>query len=156
MCFVRSEDIDLKWKDNLVQKASEAFYQRQTGKGNFRKLVYDPDITEEKSDESDDDGEDNRWGGLFKLASDRRTQKQNTLSTKDHVDSSLFPVDKMQDWSKSDVLDSIRDCFVTGKWKDDEDAEELLAMDNLDDMDYEGGNILRRAERGAGSTSPAQ
>ena len=133
-----SEDIDLKWKDNLAQKASEAFYQRQTGKGNLRKLVYDPDITEEKSDESDDDGEDNRLGGLFKLASDRRTQKQNTLSTKDHVDSSLFPVDKMQDWSKSDVLDSIRDCFVTGKWKDDEDAEELLAMDDLDDMDSEG------------------
>ncbi|XP_045029896.1 ribosome biogenesis protein BMS1 homolog [Daphnia magna] len=135
-----NDDIDLKWKDNLAQKASEAFYQRQTGKGNLRKLVYGPDITEEKnSDESDaDDGDDDRLGGLFKIASDKRRHTQNTISTKDNVDSSFFRVDKLQDWSKPDVLDSIRDCFVTGKWKEDEDAEELLAMDDLDDMNSEG------------------
>ena len=135
------DDIDLKWKDNLAQKASEAFYQRQTGKGNLRKLVYGPDITEEKnSDESDDDNEDEggKLGGLFKIASDKRRSTQNILSTKDHVDSSHFHVDKMQDWAKPDVLDSIRDCFVTGKWKENEDAEELLAMDDLDDMNSEG------------------
>jgi ribosome biogenesis protein BMS1 len=135
------DDIDLKWKDNLAQKASEAFYQRQTGKGNLRKLVYGPDITEEKSsDESDGDDEEEggRLGGLFKIASDKRRSTQNILSTKDHVDSSHFHVDKMQDWTKADVLDSIRDCFVTGKWKENEDAEELLAMDDLDDMNSEG------------------
>lgn len=132
------EDIELKWKDNLAQKASEAFYQRQTGKGNLRKLVYGPDITEEKSSDESDDGEDDRLGGLFKIASDKRRHTQTTISTKDHVDSSLFRVDKMQDWSKANVLDSIRDCFVTGKWKEDEDAEELLAMDDLEDMNSEG------------------
>jgi ribosome biogenesis protein BMS1 len=135
------DDIDLKWKDNLAQKASEAFYLRQTGKGNLRKLVYGPDVSEEKSsDESDGDDEDEggRLGGLFKIASDKQRSTQNILSTKDHVDSSHFHVDKMQDWTKLDVLDSIRDCFVTGKWKENEDAEELLAMDDLDDMNSEG------------------
>lgn len=129
------DDIDLKWKDNLAQKASEAFYQRQTGKGNLRKLVYGTEITEEKdSDESDEEGP---LGGLFKIASDKQRRTQSTQSAKDLVDSSLFHVEKMQDWSNADVLDSIRDCFVTGKWKENEDAEELLAMDDLD-MDSEG------------------
>ena len=35
------------------------------------------------------------------------------------------------------MRDSIRDCFVTGKWKEDEDAEELLALDDLEE-DSEG------------------
>jgi ribosome biogenesis protein BMS1 len=60
------------------------------------------------------------------------------MSTKDHVDSSHFHVDKMQDWTKADVLYSIRDCFLTGKWKENVDAEELLAMDDFDDMKSEG------------------
>ena len=29
-----------------------------------------------------------------------------------------------------------RDCFVTGKWKESEDAEELLKMDDEDDDVY--------------------
>lgn len=132
------DDIDLKWKDNLAQKASEAFYQRQTGKGNLRKLVYGPDVTEEKDDEdSEADDDENRLGGLFKIASDKQRQAQSTHSAKDEIDSSIYRVDKMQDWTKEDVLASIRDCFVTGKWKENEDAEELLAMDDLD-LDSEG------------------
>ena len=35
-----SSDVDLKWKDNMMQKASEAFYRRRSGKGNLRKMVY--------------------------------------------------------------------------------------------------------------------
>ena len=29
-------DVDLKWKDNLTEKAAEAFYRRKSGKGTFR------------------------------------------------------------------------------------------------------------------------
>ena len=32
----------------------------------------------------------------------------------------------------------IRDCFVTGKWKESEDAEELLKLDDDDDADVFG------------------
>lgn len=133
---------ELKWKDNLAQKASEAFYQRLSGKGNLRKLVYGTETANEldksgsESDE-EDDGDDDRLGGLFKIASEKRRERQSAHSTKDHVDCTRFVVEKLQDWSKSGVLDSIRDCFVTGKWKESEDAEELLAMDDLE-MDSEG------------------
>ena len=51
------------------------------------------------------------------------------------MDSSLFRAASLQDWRAQSVLDSIRDCFVTGKWKEDEDAEELLALDDLDDSE---------------------
>jgi len=53
------------------------------------------------------------------------------------MDSSLFRAEQLQDWTQKSVLDSIRDCFVTGKWKEDEDAEELLALDDLEE-DSEG------------------
>lgn len=33
------------------------------------------------------------------------------------------------------VRDLIRDCFVTGKWKDSEDAEELFRLDDASDGD---------------------
>ena len=36
----------------------------------------------------------------------------------------------LRDWSQAEVLESIRDCFVTGKWKDSEDAEILLQNDD--------------------------
>lgn len=134
-----SDEMELKWKDNLAQKASEAFYERQTGKGNLRKLVYGPEAGEEdKSDSEDSDsGDDEKLGGLFRVASEKRRAGQSVHNTKDQLDCSRFVVDKMQDWSKDGVLDSIRDCFVTGKWKENEDAEELLAMDDLEE-DSEG------------------
>lgn len=47
----------------------------------------------------------------------------------------MFRVEQLQDWNQQSVLDSIRDCFVTGKWKEDEDAEELLALDDLEDSE---------------------
>lgn len=35
------------------------------------------------------------------------------------------------------MRDLIRDCFVTGKWKESEDAEELLRLDDASDGDDE-------------------
>ena len=133
--------VELKWKDNLAQKASEAFYQRLSGKGNLRKLVYGTETANEL-DEKDasasesEDGDEDRLGGLFKIASEKRRERQSVQSNKDNIDCSRFVVEKLQDWTKADVLDGIRDCFVTGKWKENEDAEELLAMDDLE-MDSE-------------------
>lgn len=36
----------------------------------------------------------------------------------------------VRDWSQPKVLESIRDCFVTGKWKASEDAQTLLREDD--------------------------
>lgn len=130
------DDVELRWKDDLARKASDAYYQRQTGKGNLRKLVYGTEcaLNEAGPEEAEDD---DALGGLFKMVSTKRQEDQSVHSAKDLIDCSLFRVDKVRDWSKEDVLDSIRDCFVTGKWKEDEDAEELLDLDDFDE-DAEG------------------
>lgn len=39
------------------------------------------------------------------------------------------------------MRDSIRNYFVTGKWRSDEDANELLRMDNLNDDDEMFGDF---------------
>jgi len=36
----------------------------------------------------------------------------------------------MESFVSVEVCDTIRDCFVTGKWKESEDAAELLQLDD--------------------------
>ena len=66
----------------------------------------------------------------------------------------------LRDWDSEEVRLSIRDCFVTGKWRGDEDAETLLRMDDEDldneeevDGDFEDletGEVHRAADGKAG------
>lgn len=42
-----------------------------------------------------------------------------------------------RDWSIEQNKSLIRDCFVTGKWRESEDAQELLRLDDLSDDDSE-------------------
>ena len=52
------------------------------------------------------------------------------------------------EWGEERVLDCIRDCFVTGKWKDSEDAEELLKMDDDEDEDSDAYGDFEDLETG--------
>lgn len=42
-----------------------------------------------------------------------------------------------RDWTIDENKDLIKDCFVTGKWKASEDAQELLRLDDMSDDDEE-------------------
>lgn len=61
--------------------------------------------------------------------------KSQAFRGKDHVmheqDCSKFVEDQMGEWE--DILEEIRDCFVTGKWTESEDAEILLSRDDQDE-----------------------
>ena len=48
----------------------------------------------------------------------------------------------LRGWSRAEVLESIRDCFVTAKWKDSEDAEILLQNDDQI-MNFSYNNLSR-------------
>merc|ERR1712071_600255 len=90
----------------------------------------------EEADELDDkecNDEDDRLG-FFRFASEKSRQHKSQSAIQDQTDSCLFRTEQLQDWSQQSVRDSIRDCFVTGKWKED---EELLALDDLEE-DSEG------------------
>uniref|UniRef100_A0A452GVC1 Bms1-type G domain-containing protein n=1 Tax=Gopherus agassizii TaxID=38772 RepID=A0A452GVC1_9SAUR len=111
----------LKWKEDLTQKAAEAFLRQQQSAPNLRKLVYG--TVAEDADEEDD--ADEELGGLFHVSRPDKESKQKANA----LDCSKFPVETPQDWDLDEVMNSIRDCFVTGKWEADKDAAKLLKDD---------------------------
>ncbi|NXV11685.1 BMS1 protein, partial [Cepphus grylle] len=112
----------LKWKEDLTQKAAQAFLRQQRSTPNLRKLVYGT-AAEDEDHESEDAGDE--LGGLFRVSRPDKASKQKANA----LDCSKFPIEKPQDWDLEEVMSSIRDCFVTGKWEDDKDAAKLLEED---------------------------
>uniref|UniRef100_A0A671NIZ7 Ribosome biogenesis protein BMS1 homolog n=1 Tax=Sinocyclocheilus anshuiensis TaxID=1608454 RepID=A0A671NIZ7_9TELE len=117
----------LRWKEDLAQKASEAYLRHQLAAPNLRKLVYGTGVkytvklhvAEEEEEDSNDEEE---LGGLFKVSRPERSKKVRA----DAMDCSRFHPDSSHDWDQEEVRSSIRDCFVTGKWEEDKDAATLL------------------------------
>uniref|UniRef100_A0A3Q2ZJA5 BMS1 ribosome biogenesis factor n=1 Tax=Hippocampus comes TaxID=109280 RepID=A0A3Q2ZJA5_HIPCM len=109
------EEGALRWKDRLQQKASEAFLRQQEAMPNLRKLVYG-------SEEEDGEDVDEELGGLFRV---NRPQKSRRFQA-NALDCSHFNPDSSHNWDLEEMLDSIKDCFVTGKWEEDQDAATLL------------------------------
>ncbi|XP_074965426.1 ribosome biogenesis protein BMS1 homolog [Phalacrocorax aristotelis] len=112
----------LKWKEDLTQKAAQAFLRQQRSTPNLRKLVYGTAV-EDEDHESEDAGDE--LGGLFRVSRPDKASKQKANA----LDCSKFLIEKLQDWDLEEVMSSIRDCFVTGKWEDDKDAAKLLEED---------------------------
>ncbi|XP_072280092.1 ribosome biogenesis protein BMS1 homolog [Pyxicephalus adspersus] len=125
----------LKWKEDLKKKAAEVFLRHQQSVPNLRKLVYGTVADEEK--EADEKGE---LGGLFHVSRPEKESKRAANA----LDCSKFVVESPQDWDEEEVMDCIRDCFVTGKWEADKDAEKLLKEDDElygDFEDLETGEV---------------
>ena len=81
-----------------------------------------------KEEREDEDSEDDAIGGIFKLKSMKASESKGTAHERDcSLEVITTP---LRDWSQPEVLQSIRDYFVTGKWKDSEDAEMLLQDDD--------------------------
>ncbi|XP_055976730.1 ribosome biogenesis protein BMS1 homolog [Sorex fumeus] len=126
----------LKWKEDLSRKAAEAFLRQQQTTPNLRKLIYGT-VTED-NEEDGDDGEE--LGGLFRVSQPARECKHKA----DSLDCSRFHVEAPHDWDLEEVMNSIRDCFVTGKWEEDKDAAKILAEDEElygDFEDLETGDV---------------
>ncbi|NXO02324.1 BMS1 protein, partial [Rhinopomastus cyanomelas] len=113
----------LKWKEDLTQRAAQAFLRQQRSTPNLRKLVYGTAIEDEDHESQDADDE---LGGLFHVSCPDKASKQKANA----LDCSKFLIEKPQDWDLEEVMSSIRDCFVTGKWEDDKDAAKLLEEDD--------------------------
>ncbi|NP_001104620.2 ribosome biogenesis protein BMS1 homolog [Danio rerio] len=126
----------LRWKEGLAEKATEAYLRQQRAAPNLRKLVYGT-VAEEEEEGSDDDEE---LGGLFKVSRPEKSKKVRA----DMMDCSRFQPDSSHDWDQEEMLASIRDCFVTGKWEEDKDAATLLKEDDElygDFEDLETGEV---------------
>uniref|UniRef100_A0A3Q3VJT2 Bms1-type G domain-containing protein n=1 Tax=Mola mola TaxID=94237 RepID=A0A3Q3VJT2_MOLML len=127
----------LKWKEDLQQKATEAFLRQQEAVPNLRKLVYGSVLGPD-----DSENEDEELGGLFRVS---RLQTSNKFEA-NALDCSHFKPDISHCWDSEEMLNSIRDCFVTGKWDDNQDAATLLKEDEDlygDFEDLETGEVHR-------------
>uniref|UniRef100_A0ABI7WGN1 Bms1-type G domain-containing protein n=1 Tax=Felis catus TaxID=9685 RepID=A0ABI7WGN1_FELCA len=95
-------------------------------------------VTEDNEEEDGDSREE--LGGLFRVSQPSRECKHKL----DSLDCSRFHVEAPHDWDLEEVMNSIRDCFVTGKWEDDKDAAKILAEDEElygDFEDLETGDV---------------
>ncbi|XP_062330818.1 ribosome biogenesis protein BMS1 homolog [Osmerus eperlanus] len=131
----------LCWKEGLTQKASEAFLRQQRAAPNLRKLVYGT-VVEDGAEEDEEE-----LGGMFKVSRPDTVKRHRA----DLLDCSLFPPDAGRDWDLDEMLDSIRDCFVTGKWEEGQDAAMLLKEDEElygDFEDLETGTLHQGRNQG--------
>ena len=121
------EMIALHWKADLAMKARDSFYARQSGTASLRRLVYGQ---EEAAETGEDEAE--TVGGLFKLKTGGGPRRQELNGR----DCSVWGVEHHQDWQRDEIMDRIRDCFVTGTWAKGRDAEELMKLDDEEDEVY--------------------
>ncbi|XP_076282109.1 ribosome biogenesis protein BMS1 homolog isoform X1 [Lasioglossum baleicum] len=143
-----SEEIvdELKWKTNLTEKAKTAFENRQRGNKNLMKLVYGVfdkrNPTEEIEDEKEkgkeeEEDQENEIGGIFRVVQEQQKRKIQERELQNQEECVFFPGEP-RDWLEEENKLLVVNRFVTGKWKESEDAEELLKLDDLDDQDVYG------------------
>ena len=95
-----------------------------------------------KAEHDSDDSDEEAVGGLFKM----KTQAKNLENRVMHErDCSKVLVEDPRDWQE--LLADIKDCFVTGKWSEAEDAETLLQLDDQDDGRFAQENMVRNLRR---------
>ncbi|KAM6163755.1 ribosome biogenesis protein BMS1 homolog [Rhynchocyon petersi] len=133
----------LKWKEDLSRKAAENFLRQQQASPNLQKIVYGR-VTKHNEDDGNPREE---LGGLFIVSQPERECKQKA----DSLDCSKFLVEAPHNWDLEEVMNSIRDCFVTGKWEEDKDAAKILAEDEELYGDFED---LETGDMHKGETGP--
>ncbi|XP_029679284.1 ribosome biogenesis protein BMS1 homolog [Formica exsecta] len=127
---------ELKWKRNLAKKAKEAFVNRQQNNVNLMKMVYgvfdkSANVTEKKKEEKDNEKPDD-IGEIFRVVQEQQNQKIHERELQNQEESVFFSTESSRDWLEEENKALIINHFVTGKWKESEDAEELLKLDDED------------------------
>lgn len=136
-------DFGSKWKDKLGEKATEAYFERQKTSKNIMRLVYGEfEVGNKKKEkkEDSDESDDEEIGGLFKRVTDTQKKKHKEKETLDIDECSFFySLNKptIRDWTSEENKQFLINSFVTGKRSADEDASELLKLDDASDGEDE-------------------
>lgn len=132
---LENKDEELKWKDNLAAKARDAFVARQNTTQNIMKLVYGVfDKYKTTANDPEPEEEQEEIGNLFHVVTNEQQRKKEEKEKSNIQESSLFETWKgtVRDWTELENRVLIENCFVTGKWKQSEDASELLRLDDME------------------------
>lgn len=133
----------MSWKENLAEKARDAFLQRHSESKNLMRIVYGCYTHSERkkaeNEQENMEDSDDEIGGLFKVAAKKQTQMQKDKDIRDKEESCFFQdnFETTRNWLEDSNKDLIKNCFVTGKWKASEDAENLLRLDDMSDAESE-------------------
>lgn len=126
---------EFKWKRNLTEKAREAFVNRQQNNKNLMKIVYGifdkSNAMEEKEYEEDEKPGEN-IAGIFRVVQEQQTRKVLERELQNQEESVFFTTESPRDWLEEENKVLLIDYFVTGTWKESEDAENLLKLDDED------------------------
>ncbi|ESN99952.1 hypothetical protein HELRODRAFT_192665 [Helobdella robusta] len=150
------ENVDgaLKWKVKLREKGNSSFLERLKNINNIQSFVYGTEIMNLHDDKSTNDseeqeketyeGKDNKnndnkikindggddfLGGFLSLSDHNSRFGSNKLFHQEETSKQLYA---FYDFNKLDVqelVERVKDCFVSGMWDEDEDAETLLKRD---------------------------
>lgn len=102
----------------------------------IRKVVYGQDVTVDGSSSEESEEDDDLVGGIFQTRKDKLKNKKNALNHS--RDCSRADVEKDIDVALDEIKELIKDCFVTGKWTQNEDAQNMLDDDEIDDEELYG------------------
>ncbi|XP_035907903.1 ribosome biogenesis protein BMS1 homolog [Anopheles stephensi] len=154
----------MAWKDGLAARARKDYLERLATNKNLMKIVYgvfskfhkrqqEREAAEAENAESEDE---DLLGGIFKSVTQKQTELQKKKSVQDGDECCFFEEygDGVRDWTAADNKDLIRNCFVTGKWKASEDAEELLKLDDMSDGDSDVYGDFEDLETGEKHEAP--
>lgn len=135
----QDEPFNVTWKEGLADRAREAYLERQSNNQNLMKLVYGKYSSKNAQNNAEGESEDEEIGGLFRSVTKQQTQ---ILKEKQLLDASECPFfetygDGVRNWLSENNKKKLTNRFVTGKWKSSEDAEKLLALDDMSDGDSE-------------------
>lgn len=136
------EEAAPKWREGLAEKARNDYLERQKNSKSLMKIVYGmfsearSKLEARRQQEAADEDAEEQLGGLFKI-SKAQSERQKERQVKDQNESCFFEtyVTGRRDWMTQ--KEKLRNCFVTGKWKASEDAEELLKLDDMSDNESE-------------------
>ncbi|XP_015119160.1 ribosome biogenesis protein BMS1 homolog [Diachasma alloeum] len=127
-----------QWKTDLAKKARESFLNRQQSNVNLMKLVYGvSDSRKNQESQEDEDNDNENLGGIFKVVSEKQKQKLEERELKNQEETVYYSREQPRDWISEENKLCLINRFVTGKWKESEDAEELLKLDDLEEDEEE-------------------
>ncbi|XP_049541322.1 ribosome biogenesis protein BMS1 homolog [Anopheles darlingi] len=142
----------MAWKDGLAERARREYLERQATTKSLMKIVYGvfskahqrakakaAEEAAEGGSEEEDEEDEGLLGGIFKSLAQKQAELQKKKSVQDVDECCFFEEygDGVRDWTTEENKELIKNCFVTGKWKASEDAEELLQLDDMSDGDSE-------------------
>lgn len=125
-------------KKSIIERAREDFMNRQKLNVNLQRLVYgcfDDKILkqeenkkqeEEENDEEND--EDDNFGGIFRVVQEKQKRKIEERELQNQDEYVFYSKEPLLNWIEESNKDLLVNRFVTGKWKDSEDAETLLKL----------------------------